>query len=333
MPTALVIGGTGFVGTHTVEQFLEQGYDVVVLSRGEHEDSRIDHLAVAVQQGDRNNVDNLRTVRDDVEPDVVVDLAAMFPRQVETATDVFAECEAYVYVSSASAYAQPVNLPSREGDPLKECTPQQAIDDSFASYGARKAEGDRHCFSASDEGANAIVVRPVCVYGPHDWSRRHDYWFHRVNTYEDVLVPGDGDSTFHRVFVRDLARALRIVAERGTPGEAYNVAERDTAWLDRTIELAAKTLETDVTLVHANDRELESAGLSPFDFPLYMPIPHLAATEKIAALGWDSTPLTDAFSETVQEYLESGRTGSNPPKHDFGVEREVEEQLIGSLRS
>lgn len=331
MFTALVIGGTGFIGTPTVEHFLEQGYNVAVLSRGDHDDSRGEISGVTFHQGDRTDADRLRAVRDEVEPDYVVDLAAMYPRHVDTATDVFASCDAYVYVSSASAYAQPVNLPSREDDPLHECTPEQATDDSSASYGARKAEGDRICFSASDEGVNAMVVRPVCVYGPGDWSQRHDYWFHRVNTYDEVVVPGDGDSTFHRVFVRDLARALRLVVERGTPGEAYNVAERDTAWLDRTIELAATTLDTDVTTVHANTRELERAGLSPFDFPLYMPIPHLAASEKIAGLGWDSTPLREAFAETIADHLDSGRTGMNPPTHDFGVDRDVEETLIESL--
>lgn len=332
MSTALVIGGTGFVGTPTVEHLLRHDYDVAVFSRSARESSTTGTPATSVHQGDRNDADQLRAVRDEVDPDVVLDLAALFPRQVEAATDVFAEVDAYVYVSSASAYAHPTKLPSREGDPLAPCAPRQATDDSFASYGARKAEGDRVCFAASEAGVNAIVVRPVCVYGPHDWSQRHDYWFHRVNTYDEVLVPGDGDSTFHRVFVRDVARALRLVAERGTPGEAYNVAERDTAWLDRTIDLAAETLDADVTVVHASERELARVGLSPLDFPLYMPTPKVAASAKLDALGWDSTPLADAFAVTVEEHLESGRTGADPPKHDFGVDRDVEAQLLESLR-
>lgn len=332
MPTALVIGGTGFVGLPTVETFLDETYDVAVLSRGEQQPARIANIDVSLHRGDRNDQATLEMLRDEVEPSVVIDLAVMYPRQVETATGVFADCDAYVYVSSASAYAQPVRLPSREDDQLRECTSQQATDDSFESYGARKAEADRICQRAGDDGVNAMVVRPVCVYGPHDWSQRHDYWFHRIHTYEDILVPGDGDSTFHRVFVNDLARAIYTVAERGAAGEAYNVAERDTAWLDRTIQLAATTLETNVTLVHANERELATVGLSLSDFPLYMPIPLLTASEKLAALGWGSTPLPETFSETIEEHLDSSRTGNNPPKHQFGVDRSREERLIASLR-
>lgn len=129
----------------------------------------------------------------------------------------------------------------------------------------------------------------------------------------------------------DLARATRIVAEDGVAGEAYNVAERDTAWLDRTVELAAETLETSIDIGHASERELARGGLSPFDFPLYMPIPHVAASAKLAALGWESTPLEVTFAETIENHLTSGRTGASPPCHEFGVERQAEERLIDSL--
>lgn len=98
-----------------------------------------------------------------------------------------------------------------------------------------------------------------------------------------------------------------------------------------TIALAAATLDTDVTPAHANNRELESAGLSPFDFPLYMPIPHLAASEKIAGLSWDPTPLREAFAETIEDHLNSGRTDMYPPRHDFSAARDVEETLIDPL--
>ena len=329
---ALIIGGTGFIGRHAIEEFREHGYAVTTVARGEHDSPFADRDGVSFYEGDRNNRPTLETVRDEVDPDVVIDLCGFHPRQVETATDVFADVDAHVFVSSASAYdSEQIRLPSREGDPLHEYTSEHAEDESMASYGPRKAECDRVCFQAADDGVNAMVVRPTCVYGPHDHTERHDYWFHRVNTYDRVLVPGDGDSTFHRVYVEDLARALRLVAERGEPGEAYNVAERQTAWLDLTIELAARTLDTDVDIVHASARELARGGLSPMEFPLYLPVPAVAASEKLAALGWTSTPLDATFARTIEEHLESGRTGTDSATHEFGVDREDEEKLIEQL--
>lgn len=331
---ALVIGGTGFIGRHTVAELLNHDYSVTTVARGEHNDPFAEHDEVSFHRADRNDQATLESTRDEVEPDLVIDLCGFYPAQVETATEVFADVDAYVFVSSASAYdTDQLRLPSREGDPLHEFTLEHAEDDSMASYGPRKAEGDRICFRAAEDGVNAMIVRPVCVYGPYDHTERHDYWFHRVNTYDRILVPGDGDSTFHRVYVQDLARALRIVAERGDPGEAYNAAERQTAWLDLTIELAAKTLDTDVEVVHASARELAQGGLSPMNFPLYLPVPGVAASEKLAALGWTSTPLEETFARTIKEHLESDRTGADSSVHDFGVDRADEAALIEQLTS
>lgn len=324
MTRALLIGGTGFFGRHAASEFRAAGYDVAVFARGEHavpDD-------VTALRGDRTDRHALEAARDDVDPDVVVDLAAMSPADVEAATAIFGDAEAYVYVSSASAYAPPLRLPSREDDPLNPWTDEQATDGWAAAYGARKAEGDRRCFAAADDGANAMVVRPVVGYGPGDWSGRHDYWFDRVRRYDRVVVPGDGDSTFHRVFAPDVATALRLVAERGTPGEAYNVAERDTAWLDRTVELAAAALDTGVDMVHAGRRELASVDLVPTDFPLYSPVPRLVSTERLAALGWESTPVDEAIERTVAAFLGRGAEVRESPMHDHGVDRETEEALI-----
>lgn len=329
---ALIIGGTGFIGRHTVSEFVDHGYEVTMVARGEHENPFTDQAGVWFHRGDRNHRETLEAVRDEVNPTVVVDLCAFYPGQVEVATDVFATVDAYVFVSSAAAYdTDSVSLPTRVTDPLHACTPEQATDESMATYGPRKAECDRTCFAAADEGINALVVRPVVVYGPGDYTERHDYWFHRVNTYDRILVPGDGDSTFHRVYVGDLAEALRLVAERGEPGGAYNAAERDTAWLDRTIELAAEAMDTEVELVHASARELAAGGLHPEDFPLYRPVPGLVASETLARLGWTSTPLTETFAQTIDEHLQADRTGENPPLHDFGVDREIETELIEVL--
>jgi nucleoside-diphosphate-sugar epimerase len=334
MNSALIIGGTGFIGRHTVDEFLEHSYDVTTVARGDHDTTFADHKAVSHYQGDRNDRETLETVRDAVNPDIVIDLCGYAPKQVECATDVFANVDAYVFVSSAAAFDRnQLRLPTREGDPLHDCTDEQAKDDSMATYGPRKAECDRVCFATAQEGMNALVVRPGCVYGPYDHTERHDYWFHRVNEYDRVLVPGDGNSTFHRVYVEDLARALRIVAERGEPGEAYNAAERQTAWLDRTIELAAETLDTEVELVHASARELAQGDLSPMDFPLYFPVPAVVASEKLAALGWDSTPLAGTFPPTIEEHLNSDRTGEDTAFGSFGVDREAEAALIEQLSS
>ncbi len=326
MTRALLVGGTRFMGRHTVEELLAHEYEVTTFTRGESGNPFADRDGVSHVQGNRNDREALEAVRDEVDPDIVIDFCVMHPRQIEAATDIFADVDAYVYISSGSAYAESP-VPIREDTALHDCTDEQADDESMESYGPRKAECDRVCFAATEEkNVNAITVRPMLIYGPYDYTERFDYWLHRVAEYDRVLVPGDGGSLLHRAYAIDGARALRIVAERGTPGEAYNLADRETMSLDRSLELAADALDTDVELVHASERELKTHGLSSADFPLYTPTPFLVSTEKLAALGWESTPLSETVARTVEENLESGRTGD-----DIGPDREDEKTALDAL--
>lgn len=326
MAQALVIGGTRFIGRHTVDELLDSGYDVTLFNRGTHpnpfsDDDRVDRVS-----GDRRNDSALEAAADRVDPSIVIDMVAYFPRDVRAATTVFADVDAYVYVSSGGAYGAEV-VPKREDETaLQPCSVEQATDDSMATYGARKAEGDRAVFAAAADGVNAMSVRPCIVYGPYDYTERLDYWLDRVERYERVIVPGDGQNLWHRVYVEDVASALRLVAEEGQPGEAYNVGDRRVLTLSETLELAADVMDTDVSVVTAGPHELAAGSLDPGDFVLYRDYPHVMSTAKLAALGWTSTPVEEAMARTVAEHRESDRNGD---EHDPG--RPAEERVLGVL--
>lgn len=326
MSSVLIIGGTRFIGRHTVEEFLAHEYSVTIFNRGEHENPFADDDRVTHVEGDRTNDGALELAREEVEPDTVIDCVAYTPRDVRAATTIFEDVDAYVYVSSGSAYARE-EIPKREGaTPLEPCTREQATDDSQATYGNRKAEGDRAVEAAAREGVNAMGVRPCIVYGPHDYTERLDYWIDRVNRFDRVVVPGDGDNLWHRVYVEDVASCLRVVAESGASGELYNVGDQRVLTITELVEAIAAALETDVEVVAANDRELGAGNLSVDDFVLYREYPHILDTAKLASLGWSSTPVADALRASVADHLESGRDGS-----DYDPGREAEMRVIEVL--
>lgn len=327
MDSVLVIGGTRFIGRHTVEEFRDKGYDVTICNRGNHPNPFTEDPSVSHVQADRRNRAELQAANQRVDPDVVVDCVAYFPADVRTATEVFSDCESYVYVSSGASYGVE-RVPKRENETaLCECTPKQATTDSAATYGPRKAEGDRAVFDVAESGIRAMSVRPTVVYGPHDYTERFDYWIDRVDNHERLLVPGDGLSLWQMAFVEDVASALRIVAEEGRAGEAYNVGDEHAPTLGGWLALLAETCETTVERIGASERELQRGGLSPGDFPMYRSQPHLLATEKLRSLGWSSTPHEDALARTVAEHRRSDRTGQTE-----GPDRETEVALVESLR-
>jgi len=332
MPThALLIGGTRFLGRATVEELLDHGYEVTLFTRGNSENPFADRERVSHVEGDRRTDEDLAAAADAVDPDVVVDLVAYHPRDVRVATDLFADVDAYVYVSSGAAYGTEA-IPKREGEtPLEPCTDEQATDDAWASYGARKAEGDRAVFEAAAEaGVNATSVRPPIVYGPHDYTDRYRYWIQRVRDHDRVIVPGDGTNLWHLVFVETVARGIRTVAERGTAGEAYNVADRHLRTLGDLVGSIAEAVGTDVEVVTACGRELAAGDLEPGDFPLYRDPPHVLSTTKLHGLGWEAVPVETAIERTVDHYLDATDPGA---ALDAGPARESEERVLGVLET
>jgi nucleoside-diphosphate-sugar epimerase len=143
-------------------------------------------------------------------------------------------------------------------------------------------------------------------------------------------VPGDGTAIWHRAYVEDVASAIRVVAERGEPGGAYNVGDQRVCTMEDVIDLIADALDTSVTVVHASERELAGVGLDPDDFVLYHHLgsryPHVLDTCKLASLGWESTPVEQSIARTVEECIASGRDGSA-----FDPGRDTEERLLNAL--
>ncbi|WP_410765307.1 NAD-dependent epimerase/dehydratase family protein [Haloferax sp. DFSO60] len=326
MNNALVIGGTRFIGRHLVEDLLDHDYDVTIFNRGNHDNPFSDNPRVQHVQGDRKDDEALRTAKLTVEPDAVFDCVAYHPGDVVSAVDIFTDVDAYVYISSGAAYGSE-EIPKREGvTPLCKCTNEQAESDADETYGPRKAEGDRVVFEAASRGIDAMSIRPCIVYGPDDYTERLDYWIERVLNYDRVLIPGDGTNIWHRAYVEDVASAMRIIAEEGEAGEAYNVGDQQLVTLQEMLELIADVAGTEIEVVHAGERELAAGELSPTDFILYREYPHLLSTSKLAALGWESTPFDEAMRRSVESHRESDRDGS---EYDPG--RDAEERVLSIL--
>ncbi|WP_435195776.1 NAD-dependent epimerase/dehydratase family protein [Natronomonas sp. EA1] len=328
MAHALIIGGTRFIGRHTVAEFLDHGYAVTVFNRGNHENPFADDDRVSHIQGDRTDRERLEAAAAAVDPDVVVDCVAYHPRDVRVACEVFADVGAYVYISSGAAYGAE-RIPKREGEtPLHDCTPEQATSDDWESYGPRKAEGDRAVFAAAERGVTAMAVRPPVVYGPHDYTERLDYWIDRVLAHDRVVVPGDGTNLRHLVYVEDVASALRIVAEEGEAGEAYNISDGHAPVLAEWVSLLADAADTEVETVFAGPRELAAGDIELTDFPLYREYPHVLETAKIRELGWEATPHAESLPPTVEDHRASDRTG-----RENGPDREAEERVLSILET
>ncbi|MFB7051835.1 SDR family NAD(P)-dependent oxidoreductase [Streptomyces vinaceus] len=238
----LVTGGAGTIGSHVVDQLVDNGArEVVVLDnfvRG-----RLGNLARALKSGAVNVVEgdirDRETVRKATEgAELVFHLAAIRITQCaeeprlanEVLVDgTFNVLEAAVAAgvgkvvasSSASVYGLAETFPTTERH-------HPYNNDTF--YGAAKAfnEGMLRSFHAM-YGLDYVALRYFNVYGPRMdihglYTEVLIRWMERITAGEPPLILGDGTQTMDFADVRDIARANLLAAESDLTDEVFNVA-------------------------------------------------------------------------------------------------------------
>ena len=112
----LVLGGTKFLGRAVVEAALERGHEVTLFNRGETNPELFPEAEKL--RGDRDG--DLRAL-EGRSWDAVVDPSGYVPRVVRASAELLRDSVGhYVFVSSVSAYADPLAAGFDEGAPLKQ---------------------------------------------------------------------------------------------------------------------------------------------------------------------------------------------------------------------
>lgn len=264
--TAVVTGGAGFVGAHLSAYLERQGWRVIV----------VDDLS----QGQRANLAALQVqaqliIGDVAEPalwaalaaesvDAIFHLAAQasVPRSVQNPlrdfrTNVVGTVNALefarqrpgtrlVFTSTVSVYTPEARLPISEETPTRASSP----------YGASKAAAENYCFAyTASYGVKAVVMRAFNIFGPlmnkyviHDLTRKllHDP--------RRLTILGDGEQVRDYLYVDDAVRALYLAAERGVPGEVYNLGSGQPVRIaDLAREIGAALGLHEVELIFTNE--------------------------------------------------------------------------------
>lgn len=250
----LVTGGAGFIGSHIVEQLLEEPVaEVLVLDdfvRGSREN--LEHLAgddrLTIVEGSITDTPLLHESMDGT--DYAFHLAALWlhecvhePRKalevnvggtynvVEAAQA--AGVRKVVYSSSASVYGDARELPMTEDHPF----------DNRTMYGATKIAGEQFFRAFFEQhGLNWVGLRYMNVYGP-----LMDYLgtyvsvimkvLDRIDAGEPPLIFGDGSQAYDFVHVGDVARANILALKSDATDELFNVGMGVQTTINELVEL------------------------------------------------------------------------------------------------
>lgn len=97
----LVIGGTRFLGIHTVNELLKCGHDVTIATRGKSADEYGNKVSRIVME--RTNEASVKNALRGTHYDVVIDKIAYCSNDIKYVMDAV-DCDKYIYMSTTSVY-------------------------------------------------------------------------------------------------------------------------------------------------------------------------------------------------------------------------------------
>ena len=314
----LVTGAAGFIGSHLVDRLLAQGHDVVGI------DSFTDYYTRAAKE--RNVATALANPRftfatadlsqDDLAPvvegaEVVYHCAGrpgvrealmqfdQYWHENVVATQRLLEAvrgrglRCLVYASSSSVYGDAEVFPTTEN----------ALPAPLSPYGVTKLAGEHlaHVYWRNYE-VPAIRLRYFSVYGPR---MRPDLmlWRAMQAMHEGRVfdVYGDGEQTRGFTYVADAVEGTMLAAERGAPGDLYNLGGGSSVTVNQALDLLS-----DASGIEIKRRHVER---QPFDHRRE----GASITRARIQLGWEPrTSLREGLAAQWRWFLETRETAKVP---------------------
>lgn len=236
----LITGAGGFIGSWLAEHYLDKGFSV--WGTVHLKTDLLNHLEEKIQilRGDICDNNWVQRMIEESQPEVIFHLAAQSYigpswQDPETTFETNLKGTLNLLNSSRTCRIQPkivilgssaeYGTPVKQGDALSE-------DTSFrpsTPYAVSKVAEDMLGFMYWRAFQMPVVcVRPFALIGPRKSKDAISDFARAITAFENreanCISVGDLDVVRDFLDVRDGVRALEIVAEKGKPGEAYNLA-------------------------------------------------------------------------------------------------------------
>jgi len=255
---ALITGISGFGGSHLTEELLSCNYTVFGMVRPDEDLTNIYHLQsdLKLEIGDLKDGDSLKTIMSSVKPDMVFHLAAEASahksfeeplhffeinvmgtiRLLQAIRDLDPFPRVVLVTSSEIyGYVTPEEIPISEEQKFRPESPY-AVSKVTVAYLGRQFFRNFNIPIIEARAFNHIGPRQTRGFVVPDFCEQIAKI--KMGYKEPVIEVGNLSEKRDFVDVKDVVRAYRMIAERGIPGEGYNISSNKSV----DIETLLKTL-------------------------------------------------------------------------------------------
>jgi len=285
-----VLGGAGFIGVAACKELMRRGVETIAAGRKDRPYGTFTSYVAF----DRTDEKQLKRALEQVQPDILLDLACYQPGEVQAAARHF-QGQRYIFVSTG-VYPHLNGRPAREEDfvPL-DGEPPGTLD---------YLEGKRWCETILARTGDFpwTVIRPPAVFGPADHTLRIAAYIQRIEDGGPLLVPAESyERQAGLSWVKDIGYACALACDlrKDTARKAYNAAFEGVSVRD-LIEGIAQAIGKPARMHPIPFADLPD-GASP-----YGPDPRRSAGYVLdrarGELGFEPSALEDALAETLAWY-------------------------------
>lgn len=272
MRTALIIGGSSFMGRQLVWRLLASGWHVTILNRGQHADTFGNHVQRIVV--DRRTPQFETALKSHPPFDAVIDFAAYGKSDTRGAVAALkGHVGHYLFISSGAAYLakQGAELPvprslAEDDYPGPLATPPKDATDLVSwRYGARKREAEAELQSAwLRYQFPCTVLRLPIVNGLADPEQRLEGYLWRLRDQAPVILPDGGQQMTRHVYATEVVNAIaQILGMHLTWGKAYNLSQDEEISLSDLVRMLAVRMGAPDRQLPIASPILRTAGLDP----------------------------------------------------------------------
>jgi 2'-hydroxyisoflavone reductase len=326
----LFLGGTGFLGPHTVNYALARGHKVTLFNRGRSKEGLFDELETIIGNRDPQIDAGLSGLKGR-KWDCVIDTSGYVPRIVSASAKLLAEhCEQYLFISSISVYANYGKKgldESGEVGTLEDPTVEQITN---KTYGPLKAYSEQAAEVHFKD--RTTVIRPGLIVGPRDRSDRYTYWPVNIDRGGEVLAPGDGKDIVQYIDVRDLGAFIVTCLENKAYG-TFNATSPATETTEQMLAACQAVTDSDAKLTWVDAEFLTKQAVSAWgDIPVWVPKGHALEgfahidVSKAVAAGLTFRERTKTAKDTLNWFKSAADNGKRDLK--YGISKEREQQVL-----